>query len=46
MKYDFTSLMDRHGRDAIAVDMIGQPGGFAPGAPCPALIPSPCGWRT
>ncbi len=33
MKYDFTSIMDRRGRDAIAVDYIGQPGGFAPGAP-------------
>ena len=33
MKYDFTSIMDRHGRDAIAVDMVGQPGGFAPGGP-------------
>jgi hypothetical protein len=31
MKYDFTSVMDRHGRDAIAVDMVGKPGGFAPG---------------
>ena len=26
MKYDFTSIMDRRGHDAIAVDMIGQPG--------------------
>lgn len=33
MKYDFTSLMDRRGKDAIAVDMLGMPGGFAPGAP-------------
>ena len=33
MKYDFTSIMDRRGRDAIAVDMIGDPEGFAPGAP-------------
>ena len=33
MKYDFTSIMDRHGRDAIAVDAVGQPGGFAPGGP-------------
>ena len=33
MKYDFTSILERHGRDAIAVDAIGQPGGFAPGAP-------------
>ena len=31
MKYDFTSIIDRHGRDAIAVDGIGLPG--RPGAP-------------
>ena len=33
MKYDFTSIMDRRGKDAIAVDMPGQGGGFAPDAP-------------
>ena len=33
MKYDFTSIMDRHGKDAIAVDAVGQPGGFGPGGP-------------
>lgn len=33
MKYDFTSIMDRKGKDAIAVDMLGMPGGMAPGAP-------------
>lgn len=26
MKYDFTSILDRHGKDAIAVDAIGAPG--------------------
>ena len=26
MKYDFTSLMDRHNMDAIAVDLPGAPG--------------------
>ena len=26
MKYDFTSIMDRHGMDAIAVDAPGKPG--------------------
>jgi len=26
MKYDFTSIMDRHGLDAIAVDAVGAPG--------------------
>lgn len=32
MKYDFTSIIDRYGRDAIAVDGLGKPG-FAPPAP-------------
>ena len=27
MKYDFESLLERHGRDAIAVDAIGKPDG-------------------
>ncbi len=31
MQYDFTTIMDRHGHDAIAVDALGNPG--APGAP-------------
>jgi len=31
MKYDFTSILDRKGKDAIAVDLVG-----APGAPYPA----------
>ena len=31
MKYDFTTLPDRHGRDAIAVDGLGH--GFAPDPP-------------
>ena len=33
MKYDFTTIMDRHGKDAIAVDAVGQSGGFGPGGP-------------
>lgn len=35
MKYDFTSIMNRHGKDAIAVESIGNNGsvGFAPDAP-------------
>ena len=33
MKYDFTSIMDRHGKDAIAVDGLGAKPGFAPDAP-------------
>lgn len=33
MKYDFTTIMERRGQDAIAVDMLGEPNGFAPAAP-------------
>ncbi len=33
MKFDFTTKPDRAGMDALAVDAIGAPGGFAPGAP-------------
>ena len=32
MKYDFTSIMDRHGMDAVAVDGLGK-GRGAPAAP-------------
>ena len=33
MNYDFTSIMDRRGHDALAVDAIGNLRGFAPEAP-------------
>lgn len=33
MKYDFTSIMDRHGKDAIAVDGLGTKPGFTPDKP-------------
>ena len=33
MTYDFTTIYDRRGRDALAVDGLGLPGGFAPPAP-------------
>ena len=33
MKYDFTSILDRHGKDALAVDGLGARPGFTPGAP-------------
>ncbi len=33
MKYDFTSVIDRRGKDAMAVDAIGAGGGSAPDAP-------------
>ncbi len=32
MKYDFVSIMDRHGKDAMAIDDLGK-GGSAPEAP-------------
>lgn len=33
MQYDFTSIMDRHGQDALAVDGLSDDGGFSPGKP-------------
>lgn len=33
MKYDFTTIMDRRGMDAIAIDSLGKGDGFAPGVP-------------
>lgn len=33
MKYDFTTIIDRHNKDAIAIDAIGDIPGFAPEAP-------------
>lgn len=33
MKYDFTSIMERHGKDAIAVDGLGTMPGFTPDPP-------------
>ena len=30
MKYDFTSILDRKGKDALAVDMVGAPGSVYP----------------
>ncbi len=37
MQYDFTTLLERHGMDAMAVDGIGKEGGFAPDAPKPGF---------
>ena len=42
MKYDFTSILDRHGKDAIAIDGLGT--GFAPLAP-KGSTRFPCGWQ-
>ena len=33
MKYDFTSILDRKGKDALAVDGIGKFAGFSPEPP-------------
>ena len=33
MKYDFTSILDRHGLDATAVDSLGTMPGFSPAPP-------------
>lgn len=43
MKYDFTTIMDRRGKDAIAVDAIGASVGFtsAPAAPKEGFSPIP-----
>ena len=46
MKYDFSSLIDRHGMDSIAVDSWGEIPGMAPNAPDEASTAYPCGWRT
>ena len=43
MKYDFTSILDRQGRDALAIDSVGH--GHAPGAPREGSMSSPCGSR-
>ena len=33
MKYDFTTIMDRHNKDALAVDGLGLNPGFTPNRP-------------
>lgn len=33
MRYDFETMLERRGRDSIAVDMIGKEGGFGPAGP-------------
>ena len=40
MKYDFTSVIDRRGLDALAVDVVGRPGGSLP-APRAGFDPIP-----
>ena len=41
MKYDFTSIIDRKGHDAIALDSLGQIPGFAPDLPQDGFDPIP-----
>ena len=39
MKFDFESIIDRKGRDALALDALGN--GWAPGAPKDGFDPIP-----
>ena len=41
MQYDFTSILDRSGKDALALDSLGRNPGFAPDAPQPGFDPIP-----
>ena len=41
MQFDFTSILDRKGRDAIALDGLGAMPGFAPDAPKAGFDPIP-----
>ncbi len=41
MKYDFTTILDRRGRDALAVDALGGASGFAPSKPREGFDPIP-----
>lgn len=37
LKYDFTTIMDRHNKDALAVDGLGNRPGFSPDPPKPGF---------
>lgn len=41
MKYDFTTILDRRGWDALAVDALGNSSGFAPSKPREGFDPIP-----
>ena len=45
MKYDFTTIMDRHGMDAIAVDGLSEDGREVRRNQKRDLILFRCGWR-
>jgi cystathionine beta-lyase len=41
MKYDFESILDRKGKDALAIDMLGKMPGVYPGGPKEGFDPIP-----
>ena len=41
MQFDFDTMLDRVGKDAMAVEALGTTGGFAPGAPKEGFTPIP-----
>ncbi|MBQ3300912.1 MAG: hypothetical protein IJH04_01945, partial [Eggerthellaceae bacterium] len=41
MQFDFETMLDRTGKDAMAIEALGTPGGFAPGAPKDGFSPIP-----
>ncbi len=46
MKYDFSSLIDRHGMDSIAVDSWARSPAWLRTHPTRASTAFPCGWPT
>ena len=41
MQFDFDTMLDRVGKDAMALEALGMPGGFAPGTPKDGFSPLP-----
>ena len=41
MNFDFETMVDRKGHDALSVDWLGSGKGYAPGAPLPGIDPIP-----
>ena len=41
MTFDFETMLDRAGRDALSIDSLGTGKGYAPGAPLPGIDPIP-----
>lgn len=46
MHYDFETILDRSGTNALAIDGLGKIPGFSPDPPSRAGTSFPCGWRT